>query len=802
MAITKIPRYANSGVSFAAREVYSKNGGIVACRAANADGPPLKVKQLPSTTTPGEKKEAIDKRVEQKQSEIIQFISYLFSEDDPEMEDFHVSPEQVYQSVVSICRLGKEYRRALWNKISRHLKHEIHRLGNAMIEDAKKMKKEEFPLSESQGSTFVTVLLGQIKILQRVIAHLTIELRFLDAMFLQKYRRQKNIAKTIETEYAAYLEQDAVKKVLILSVRELLFSILSKNEGFLEVYKDLLATLSRISVPTYLAVTRGDASAISCEPEIVDWILTNRTESRKYAFRIEDMLNTIRHNRASDLSKDDVTRFDMKTLSNVLAKWDDRLLADIVANLSNRDNITIPLLTTTFNLYVDTTYFASFLDTIKSSVQDQLKEAILNKDSKEKLVTNLFEFREVLDEFVEREEKRQNGVSDKVKELRTAINSSWKAVAGTPETEEQISEALELYVDKSLRDKNLVETDLDDRLKRAIRVFRHLDNKQLFGKFYHRDFSRRLLQNRACHFDFERQFIELLKGEIGQKETEQYEKMLNDISQSQELTQKFATTNTIVPSGASKPLSFDVKVLTEKQWPSIKETEINMPPELLDIQTRFENFYIGEHKSRKMSWVPSRSTCTIRAQFDSGTKELTVNLFQAVVILQFNNTEKEELTYGEIQTLTGITAQELNPALMALVHSKTPVLLRSGGEGSSFSASDKFSVNTGLKDKSYKLNLAAYSKPRTAVAIQAERRQMKEEIRLDRIHSIQAAIVRVLKAKSQLQHAVLFEEVASQITTRFGPVPNDVFKKALEETINNNFVERDANDSNVYQYIA
>ena len=73
--------------------------------------------------------------------------------------------------------------------------------------------------------------------------------------------------------------------------------------------------------------------------------------------------------------------------------------------------------------------------------------------------------------------------------------------------------------------------------------------------------------------------------------------------------------------------------------------------------TRYGEHYKSKHSGRILDWVHSLSTAILRARFNAGTKELSVSLYQAVVLLLFNeNTEipfmdiKEQTNIGEIST--------------------------------------------------------------------------------------------------------------------------------------------------------
>ena len=66
----------------------------------------------------------------------------------------------------------------------------------------------------------------------------------------------------------------------------------------------------------------------------------------------------------------------------------------------------------------------------------------------------------------------------------------------------------------------------------------------------------------------------------------------------------------------------------------------------------FKLFYLGKHSGRKLQWQPSLGHCVLKACFPHGDKELQVSLFQALVLLLFNGSDKQD--YADIKTATGI----------------------------------------------------------------------------------------------------------------------------------------------------
>jgi cullin 1 len=70
----------------------------------------------------------------------------------------------------------------------------------------------------------------------------------------------------------------------------------------------------------------------------------------------------------------------------------------------------------------------------------------------------------------------------------------------------------------------------------------------------------------------------------------------------------------------------------------------------------------------------------------------------------------------------------------------------------------------------------------------------------DRSIAIEASIVRIMKARKTLGHQQLIGEVLTQLSF-FRPQPK-VIKRRIEALIDRDYLERDADNSNVYKYLA
>ncbi|PWA39386.1 cullin 3 [Artemisia annua] len=82
-----------------------------------------------------------------------------------------------------------------------------------------------------------------------------------------------------------------------------------------------------------------------------------------------------------------------------------------------------------------------------------------------------------------------------------------------------------------------------------------------------------------------------------------------------------------------------------------------------------------------------------------------------------------------------------------------------------------------------------------------EKQETRQRVEEDRKPQIEAAIVRIMKARRVLDHNNIVAEVTKQLQTRFLPNPV-VIKKRIESLIEREFLERDKDDRKLYRYLA
>jgi hypothetical protein len=84
----------------------------------------------------------------------------------------------------------------------------------------------------------------------------------------------------------------------------------------------------------------------------------------------------------------------------------------------------------------------------------------------------------------------------------------------------------------------------------------------------------------------------------------------------------------------------------------------------------------------------------------------------------------------------------------------------------------------------------------------AESRAAKQEVDSDREITVDAAIVRIMKATKTILHQELINRVIEVVEkTNFKPQPMYI-KKRIDVLIEREYIERDERESNLYHYMA
>lgn len=157
--------------------------------------------------------------------------------------------------------------------------------------------------------------------------------------------------------------------------------------------------------------------------------------------------------------------------------------------------------------------------------------------------------------------------------------------------------------------------DFDDLLDKVMTIFRFLQEKDVFEKYYKQHLAKRLLYGRSYSDQAEGSLLGKLKTECGYQFTSKLESMFNDIKISDEIQKDFkdATAEANVDMG----LDFSVRVLTTGSWPAQAAAQCHLPEELRSACEEFEKFYLRTRTGRKLTWQTNMGSVDVSSTFGS-----------------------------------------------------------------------------------------------------------------------------------------------------------------------------------------
>lgn len=354
------------------------------------------------------------------------------------------------------------------------------------------------------------------------------------------------------------------------------------------------------------------------------------------------------------------------------------------------------------------------------------------------------------------------------------------------------AELIAKYVDARMRAGNRTASDLefDKVLDKVMVIFRFIHGKDVFEAFYKKDLAKRLLVGKSASVDAEKSMLSKLKQECGSHFTGKLEGMFKDMEHSRELMVQYK--QHLANQNHKSSIDMSVNILTMGYWPSYNPTEVHLPAEMVQLQENFRKFYLGKHSGRKLTFQPTLGFCVLKSHFQHGMKELNVSLFQCLILLLFN--ENDTFGYESIQKATGIADDELKRTLQSLACGRARVLSKTP-KGKEINETDNFTFNADFKHKLVRIKINQIQMKETV----EENTSTTERVFQDRQYQIDAAVVRIMKTRKTLSHALLVSELFEQL--KFPVKPSDM-KKRIESLIEREYMERDKDSSNMYHYVA
>ncbi|WVR06630.1 hypothetical protein IAU60_003662 [Kwoniella sp. DSM 27419] len=340
-------------------------------------------------------------------------------------------------------------------------------------------------------------------------------------------------------------------------------------------------------------------------------------------------------------------------------------------------------------------------------------------------------------------------------------------------------ELLASYCDQLLRksNKDLDAESLEAALNQTMIIFKFIDDKDVFQKFYQKKLAQRLVGSLSASDDSESSMITKLKEVSGFDYTNKLQRMFTDVNLSRDLSERFKDKER--QQSIATDLDFQPLVLGTNFWPLLpQQTDFSIPREIQATYDRFTAFHNEVHQGRKLTWLWHVSKNELRTTYLPQKYIFMTSAYQMAILTQFN--ENDSMSYNDLAAGTKISDVILKPQLALLVKSK--VLLQNG---------ETYDLNKNFKSKKIRvmLNQAVKSEQK------AEAKEVLQAVDEDRKFVYQATIVRLMKGRKTMQHQALIQEVTAQISSKFTPKIPEI-KKAIDYLIDKEYLERAAESNN------
>ncbi|KAL2022578.1 hypothetical protein VTK56DRAFT_4922 [Thermocarpiscus australiensis] len=361
---------------------------------------------------------------------------------------------------------------------------------------------------------------------------------------------------------------------------------------------------------------------------------------------------------------------------------------------------------------------------------------------------------------------------------REFVNRNEVCKSGSNKSPELLAKYTDILLRKSST--GVEDAELENTLVQIMTVFKYIEDKDVFQKFYSRMLARRLVHSNSSSDDAEMSMIGKLKEACGFEYTNKLQRMFQDMQISKDLNAGFKEH---VQALDAKGLDSTYSILGTGFWPlTAPGTNFNPPEEVAADCERFTRFYKNKHEGRKLTWLWQLCKGEVKANYVKNAKmpyTLQVSVYQMAVLLLFN--EKDNNTYEEIASTTQLNSETLDSALGVLL--KARVLNMAGSEKIGPGAT--FLLNYDFKNKKYRVNLNVGTRSET----KQEEAETTKTIEEDRKLLLQSAIVRIMKARKRMKHQQLVSETINQIRQRFVPKVSDI-KKCIEILLDKEYLER------------
>jgi len=329
-------------------------------------------------------------------------------------------------------------------------------------------------------------------------------------------------------------------------------------------------------------------------------------------------------------------------------------------------------------------------------------------------------------------------------------------------------------------------------------VFKYIEDKDVFQTYYSKMLAKRLIHGTSVSEYLEGQMIAKLKQNCGYEYTSKLARMFSDMTVSKEIQELFKQSKQF----SEVDFDFQILILATGSWPLQQpSTNFSIPQEITRCEKAFQHFYQNQHSGRKINWLMQFSKGDLKTRYTVTNKTgyiFQCSTYQMGVLLLFNN--EKILTGEQIQEASQLNDIALKSTLLSLI--KTKVLLMAPKDSPSITKKHRFTLNDKYKNKRQRVLInVPVENQKGEPGEENKQTETQKMIEEDRKLQIQAAVVRIMKSRKNLNHGNLMSEVIQQLQNRFKPkVP--LIKKCIDILIEKEYLKRVEGQKDMYSYVA
>ncbi|KAJ9066223.1 hypothetical protein DSO57_1011770 [Entomophthora muscae] len=219
------------------------------------------------------------------------------------------------------------------------------------------------------------------------------------------------------------------------------------------------------------------------------------------------------------------------------------------------------------------------------------------------------------------------------------------------------------------------EGDIENQLSDLVILFKYIDDKDVFQKFYSRLLAKRLIYGTSISDEAEANMISKLKVACGLEYTSKLQRMITDASLNGDLNLLFK--EHVKQKKAELSGDYQFLILTAGSWPLHNPNSTIIIPKELECDLKlFDAFYNMQYNGRKLTWMwhlfrgkyivfLADLSGEVRINYLEKRYEISGTLPHCAILLKYN--DHTTYTFGELKTVLMLTDTELSQNLKALL---------------------------------------------------------------------------------------------------------------------------------------